>query len=101
VRLLFIREFSFPTDTLAAWDAIFADALVSNSEDASSSKSDAKALPSSAALPLADYLALAMIIGARPSKPEELMNFGDKPLDVRRLLAMAWELRNYASASPG
>lgn len=70
LRLLFLRELKFPTHVLTAWDAIFADvtepskemkeawaeAYRSNEEVAQVEK---EVLPSSAALPLVDYLALA------------------------------------------
>eukprot|EP00931_Biecheleriopsis_adriatica_P105189 TRINITY_DN79759_c0_g1_i1.p1 TRINITY_DN79759_c0_g1~~TRINITY_DN79759_c0_g1_i1.p1 ORF type:complete len:773 (+),score=152.75 TRINITY_DN79759_c0_g1_i1:37-2319(+) len=89
VRLLFLRELRFPDDILAAWDALFADATVF--------ELCGEVLPSSAALPLADFLAVAMIMAASPTKPEELLRFGESPQDVRRLLPLAWQLRDFLS----
>lgn len=105
VRLLFLREFSFPAGVLTAWDLLFADAQVwHQSQDGPPWKPDASqeasgALPSSVALPLADFLALAMIIASPPTKPEEILRFSERRPDVRRLLALACQLRQFAAES--
>ncbi|CAK9098941.1 unnamed protein product [Durusdinium trenchii] len=98
VRLLFLRELKFPSDVLIAWDAIFADAHCANSDEAAPAPEGV--LPSSAALPLVDYLALAMILAAPPSKPEELLHFNERAPEVRKLLAFSWQLRDFANSMP-
>ncbi|OLQ06861.1 TBC1 domain family member 5-like B [Symbiodinium microadriaticum] len=95
VRLLFLRELQFPDQLLIAWDTLFADALVFY--QAEGGQPPPGALPASAALPLADSLALAMIVAAAPEKPEELSRISEKALDVRRLLALACQLREFAA----
>eukprot|EP00439_Symbiodinium_sp_Y106_P046255 s513_g5.t2 len=95
VRLLFLRELQFPDHLLIAWDTLFADALVFY--QAEGGQPPHGALPSSAALPLADSLALAMIVAAAPERPEELSRISEKALDVRRLLALACQLRDFAA----
>lgn len=97
-RLLFIRELKFPEHALSAWDALFADACAhgclrplspavrhGGAAEADNRDADSAEDP----LPLADFLALAMILEARPEVPERLLRFGEYESDVFRLLVRA------------
>lgn len=92
VRLLFLRELKFPNDVLVAWDAIFADAYMINSDEKAPA---AGVLPSSAALPLSDDFARAMILAMSPTSPEQLLHYSDRSPNVNQLLHLAHQLRVY------
>lgn len=94
VRLLFLRELKFPNDVLVAWDAFFADAYMINSDEKAPA---AGVLPSSAALPLCDDFARAMILAMSPSNPEQLLHYSDRSPNVNQLLHLAHQLRVYQS----
>jgi len=116
VRLLFVREFSLQ-DVFRAWDVIFADAflnadphpfgedsaewlrstspasaLAAHMEAKNASRGPPGATPASNALPLADFLALAMILEAHPKAPDRLLRFGEEPCDLPKLLRSASSL---------
>lgn len=94
VRLLFLRELKFPTDVLVAWDAIFADAYMANIDEKAAPVAMG-ALPSSAALPLTDDLARAMILAMSPTNPEQILHYSDRSPNVNQLLHLAHQLRVY------
>lgn len=106
VRLLFLREMAFPAGALAVWDVLFADAALCSAGEADGASAcaieaaKAVGLRCCAAIPLADFLALSMILTARPTSPADLIRFGERPQDVRRLLIKARELRDLAQATP-
>jgi len=94
LRLLFLREMSFPHPILVTWDKLFSDAAIR----ASPQFSNRSATPASDAMPLADYLACAMIMKAKPSSPDQLLQFEVESCDVDTLIELALNLRHCARA---
>jgi len=92
MRLLFLREFAFP-QVLGVWDVIFADAHTSRSQHAGVSNS---LLEERKELPLADFVAVAMLMHSQSDSPGRLLHFGEHAVDILQLLVLAYLLRQSA-----
>lgn len=93
MRLLFLREFAFP-QVLGVWDVLFADAHTSPSQHAGVSSSP---LEERKELPLADFVAVAMLMHSQADSPGRLLHFGEHAVDILQLLVLAYLLRQSAA----